>query len=121
MTNKATVRLCVPSWGGVKSGSSSAPSYSVVLLGATESIDGGTQIKKNEFPSHSCDYDARCDSQGNLSGEYPLSNVEKVYIWGHGYTLNGSYYECEPEYDRAAEIEIEEDTEIILWGANIEP
>lgn len=118
MTNTVTVNFVVPSWEGVKYTETPLSSFTVSISGATEDINGGTHLKKNTAPMHSTDYDVRCDSKGNLSGEYPLTNVTKVYIWGYGYTLDGSYYECEPIYNDAAEIDISENTEITLWGAN---
>lgn len=120
MTNTVTVRFAVPSWERIKDAETPLSSFTVSLSGATETISGGTHIKKNSAPTHSTDYDVRCDSKGNLSGEYPLTNATKVYIWGYGYTLDGSYYDCEPIYNGAAEIEISENTEITLWGANSE-
>lgn len=116
-----TVRAIIPSWDGEDYNTTSSPSaFSVALIGATESVNGGTHIKKNSAPTHSEDYDVRCDSHGLLRGEVPLADVTKVYIWGYGYTLNGLHYECEPIYSDATEIEITEDTEIVLWGANSE-
>jgi hypothetical protein len=116
-----TAKAIIPSWEGVRYiDIPSTPSYTVSLIGATEKVNGGTHIKKNSAPTHSADYDVRCDSEGNLSGVSPLTDATKVYIWGYAYTLDGSYYECEPIYDNATEIEISEDTEIVLWGANSE-
>lgn len=121
MTNTATTTVVVPSWEGTKSCEKSyLSSFTVSLVGATESVNGSTHIKKNSFPMSSEDYDVKCDSEGKLIGEYPLTNATKVYIWGYGYTLNGSYYECEPIFSGATEVEISENTEIILWGANNE-
>ena len=119
MTNTALVTVAVPSWDGEKDSFNS--SYSVVLSGATENIDGGTYIKKNTTPASDDDYDVMCDSHGNLNGEYPLTDVTSVYIWGCGYTLDGLYFDCEPTHDNATEIEIAEDTEIMLWGVNSNP
>lgn len=119
MAKTASVTVCVPSWAEFNSGEKSGTeAFSVALIGATESIDGGTYIKKNDIPTNSDDYDVMCDGCGNLNGEYPLIDVTSIYIWGYGFTLNGSYYDCEPFYDEATEIEIAQDTEIILWGAN---
>ena len=118
MTNTTVVTVFVPSWESDEDSTPSKQAYIVALLGATKNVDGGTHIKKNAAPTHSNDYDVRCDSQGNLSGENRLTNATKVYIWGYGYSLGGTFYECEPVYDDATEIEISKDTEIILWGAN---
>lgn len=113
------VRAVIPSWEGAKEDDkSSAPSFSVVLMGAAESVDGSTRIKKNSAPTHSNDYDVCCNSEGELSGEPLLNDVTKVYIWGYGYTLDGSFYDCESIYNNATEIELSNDMEIVLWGAN---
>lgn len=115
------VKTIIPSWEGEEGAEASyIPSYSVSLVGATVNVDGGTQIKMNSAPTHSDDYDVRCDGEGKLSGEPLLQGATKVYIWGFGYTLDGSYYDCESVYSDATEIEISEDTEIVLWGANSE-
>lgn len=118
----ATVSAIIPSWEGAKGAEPSSsvpfPLFVISILGATESVDGGTYLKKNTVPTHDGDFDIRCDSQGALSGDVPLSNVSKVYIWGYGFTLNGEHFECQAEYDNATEIEITKDTEIVLWGAN---
>ena len=117
----ATVKAVIPSWEGVEEvDTSSAPSFTVALIGATVSVDGSTHIKKNFAPTHSNDYDVRCNREGELSGEPLLTDATKVYIWGYGYTLDGSYYDCESIYNNATEIEISKDTEIVLWGANSE-
>lgn len=118
MKNTTVVTLIVPSWEREEDLQSSDLSHMVTISGATESVNGSTHIKKNAAPTHSNDYDVRCDSQGNLDGENRLIDATKVYIWGYGYSLGGTFYECEPVYDDATEIEISEDTEIILWGAN---
>ena len=125
---KATVKAIIPSWEDVKVLAEEeiypekplSPSFTIEIIGATVNIDGGTHIKKNTAPIHSTDYDIRCDSKGNLSGKSSLSNVNCVYIWGYGYTLNGSYYECEPFYDEATKIKVTQNTELVLWGANSE-
>lgn len=125
---QATVKTIIPSWEGetvLEEGEISpetplSPSFTIELIGATVNIDGGTHIKKNSAPTHSTDYDVRCDSEGNLNGESSLTNVNTIYIWGYGYTLNGSYYECEPFYDEATEIKVTQSTELVLWGANSE-
>ena len=121
MTNIETVKIVVPSWDSEESEIPSfVPSFSVALVGITENINGSTHIKKNVFPANDDDYDVRCDSQGNLSGECPLLNVTKVYIWGYGFSLNGEYFDCEEEYNNATEVKITDDTEIMLYGANSE-
>ena len=114
------VKAIVPSWEWVYyENPSSASSNTVSLVGATVTANGGTHIKKNTAPKHSTDYDVRCDSDGNLSGE-TLENVTCIYIWGYGYTIDGTFYDCEREYDNATQIEIADDTEITLWGVNSE-
>ena len=114
------VKAIVPTWEWVwHENPSTAATNTVSLCGASVTIDGGTQIKKNTAPKHSADYDVRCDSDGNLSGE-TLENVTRVYIWGYGYALDGTFYDCETEYSDAAEINISNDTEIMLFGVNSE-
>ena len=121
MTNTATVTISVPSWASIEPSESENNSFSVSLVGATENIDGGTYIKKNNKPENDKDYDAMCDSYGNLSGECQLTDVTSIYIWGYGCTLNGVYIDCESEFEDAMEVEISEHTSIILWGVNSNP
>ena len=116
MLKTEIVKSIIPSWDGVDD--MAVPSYAVALSGVMVSVDGCTHVKKNDAPTHDGDYDVRCNSQGVLEGEFPLSDVTKVYIWGFGFVINGAHYECEAEFDNAMEIEITEDTEIVLLGAN---
>lgn len=118
MTNTDTATVFVPSWERFRN---SASFYTVALIGATERINGSTHIKKNRAPAHNEDYDVKCDSKGVLSGEIPLLNATKVYIWGYGFAINGDFFDCEADYCRAVEVDITNDTEIILFGANMVP
>ena len=117
MTNIDTTTVIVPSWERIRN----SACYTVALSGATEKINGSTHIKKNMAPAHNEDYDVKCDSRGVLSGEIPLVKATKVYIWGYGFAINGDFFDCEADYRKAVEFDITNDTEIILFGANIEP
>ena len=118
--NTEHVKLVVPSWEKENPDIDEKEGFSIYLSGVTENADGGTYIKKNYAPKSSMDYDVKCDANGKLSVEIPLVNVLRVYVWGSGYVVDDSYNDCAPVYTDADEIEISNDTEIVLCGVKSE-
>lgn len=72
-----------------------------------------TKVKFNEAPTSNSDYDLSSDTISSIVE----TNVTKVYIWGHGYRINGgtTVYINEDYYSNSTMIEISDDCTITLF------